>query len=68
MIGSNRWTELQEVAGSAAAVPLLQSIVNSTPDGAVRTIVEGFVGDFGGGRELGMWLGALLLTYGVSTR
>ncbi|CAB1119196.1 unnamed protein product [Ectocarpus sp. CCAP 1310/34] len=36
MIGSNRWTELQEVAGSASAVPLLQSIVNATPDGAVQ--------------------------------
>ncbi|CAM9954580.1 unnamed protein product, partial [Scytosiphon promiscuus] len=30
------WTELQEVVGSAAAVPILQNIVNATPDGAVQ--------------------------------
>lgn len=48
MIASNRWTELQEVAGSASAVPLLQSIVNATPDGAVSATVEGFVGVWGG--------------------
>ena len=31
-----RWTELQEVAGTAEAVPILQKIVRATPDGAVR--------------------------------
>ncbi|CAN0007223.1 unnamed protein product [Pylaiella littoralis] len=30
------WTELQEAVGTAAAVPILQQIVEATPDGAVQ--------------------------------
>lgn len=30
-----RWTELQGVAGTAEAVPILQAIVKASPDGEV---------------------------------
>lgn len=64
-----RWTELQEVAGSAAAVPILQNIVNATPDGAVSTpppnFLRAYIAGFryhlyclgGGGRDLPMNFG-----------